>query len=111
VIFASQITFINPEQFTLFNISFGSVVILAMVVLGGMGGIAGPIFGAALIIFLPERFRFLGDARFLVFGLTLVLVMIVRPQGLIPSRRRAAELSGGELREGSVFEVQEHGGV
>ncbi len=68
VIYASQISFISPDTFTLFNVDFGSVIILAMVVLGGMGGFAGPIVGAALIIFLPERFRFLGDARLLIFG-------------------------------------------
>jgi branched-chain amino acid transport system permease protein len=109
VIYAAQVAFISPDTFTLFNVDFGSVIILAMVVLGGMGGIAGPILGAALIIFLPERFRFLGDARLLVFGAVLVLVMILRPQGVIPSRRRAAELTG-EVRETSVFEAREHGG-
>jgi branched-chain amino acid transport system permease protein len=107
VIYASQISFISPDTFTLFNVSFGSVIILAMVVLGGMGGIAGPIVGAAVIIFLPERFRVLGDARLLVFGFALVLVMVLRPQGLIPSRRRAAELSGGEIRDTSVFEARQ----
>jgi branched-chain amino acid transport system permease protein len=110
VIYASQVSFVSPDQFTLFNVDFGSVIILAMVVLGGMGGIAGPILGAALIIFLPERFRFLGDARLLVFGAALVIVMALRPQGLIPSRRRAAELAGGEVRETTVFEAREHGG-
>jgi branched-chain amino acid transport system permease protein len=110
VIYASQISFINPQTFTLFNPAFGSVIILAMVVLGGMGGIAGPILGAAAIIFLPEYFRSVEDARFFVFGLALVVIMVLRPQGLIPSRRRAAELTGGEIHEGSVFEAQQHGG-
>jgi branched-chain amino acid transport system permease protein len=109
VVYAAQVSFINPQSFTLFNVTFGSVIILAMVVLGGMGGFAGPIVGAALIIFLPEYFRFLQDARLLVFGLALVVVMVLRPQGLIPSRRRAAELTG-EVRDTSVFEVQQHGG-
>jgi branched-chain amino acid transport system permease protein len=107
VIFASEFSFISPDSFQLFTSDFGSVIILAMVVLGGMGGFAGPILGAALIIFLPERFRALGDSRFLVFGLVLVVVMILRPQGLIPSKRRAAELSGGDMKDASVFEVQE----
>jgi branched-chain amino acid transport system permease protein len=110
VIYASKFIFISPDSFKLFGGDFASVIILAMVVVGGMGGIAGPILGASLIIFLPERFRIVGDARFLLFGLALVLVMIIRPQGLIPSRRRAAELRGGEVREGSVFEAREHGG-
>jgi len=109
VIYASKIIFISPDSFRLFGGDFASVIILAMVVVGGMGGIAGPAVGAALIIFLPERFRVLGDARFLVFGLALVIVMVLRPQGLIPSRRRAAELRGGEVREESVFEAREHG--
>ena len=108
-IIASQNSSITPDTFALFNLTFGSVVILAMVVIGGMGGIAGPILGAAMMIFLPERFRFLGDARVMVFGAALVAVMIFRPQGLIPSRRRAAELTGGELHEGSVYEVQHEG--
>jgi branched-chain amino acid transport system permease protein len=107
VIYASQISFIAPDSFTLFNVDFGSVIILAMVVLGGMGGIAGPILGAALVIFLPERFRFLGDARLLVFGAVLVLVMILRPQGLIPSRRRAAELAEGDIGTESHTDSEE----
>jgi len=111
VVYASKISFISPDSFRLFPGDFASVTILAMVVLGGMGGIAGPIVGAALLVFLPERFRVVGDARFLLFGLALVVVMILRPQGIVPSRRRAAELKGGELRETSVFEAREHGTV
>src|SRR5438093_4003524 len=109
VVYASKIIFISPDSFRLFGGDFASVIILAMVVLGGMGGIAGPIVGAALLVFLPERFRVVGDARFMLFGLALVIVMILRPQGLIPSRRRAAELKGGEVRETTVFEAREHG--
>jgi branched-chain amino acid transport system permease protein len=107
VIYAMQISFINPGIATLLNPSFGSIIVLAMVVLGGMGGIWGPIVGAAVMIALPEIMRTLGDARFVIFGLALVLIMIFRPQGLIPSRRRAAELTGGEVREGSVYEIQQ----
>jgi branched-chain amino acid transport system permease protein len=106
-VYASWVSFISPDTFGLFNISFGSVTILAMVVLGGMGGFAGPIVGAAIIIFLPEYFRSVGDARFLIMGVILVVMMILRPQGLIPSRRRAAELKGG-VRDESLYEVAEH---
>jgi branched-chain amino acid transport system permease protein len=107
VIFASQISFMNPATLALLNPTYGSITVLAMVVIGGMGSIWGPIFGASAIIILPELSRPVGDARFVVFGLALVIIMIFRPQGLIPSRRRAAELSGGEVREASVFEVRE----
>jgi branched-chain amino acid transport system permease protein len=107
VVFAAQVGFINPQTFTLFNVAFGSVTILAMVTIGGMGGIAGPIVGAALIVFLPEYFRFLQESRLMLFGLALVVVMILRPQGLIPSRRRAAELAGGDVHDTTLFEVRE----
>jgi branched-chain amino acid transport system permease protein len=106
VIFATKINYFDPNGFTLFNVTFGSVIILSMVVLGGMGGIAGPILGTALIIFLPERFRSVGDARLLLFGAALVLIMIVRPQGLLPSRRRAAELKG-DIRDTTLFDVRQ----
>jgi branched-chain amino acid transport system permease protein len=107
VIFASQISFMNPATLALLNPTYGSITVLAMVVIGGMGSIWGPIFGASAIVILPELSRPVGDARFVVFGLALIIIMIFRPQGLIPSRRRAAELSGGEVREASVFEVRE----
>ena len=108
VIYASQVIFVSPRTFSLLDPTFGSFIVLAMVVLGGMGGIWGPIVGAAAMVFLPEYFRFLGDGRFLVFGAALVLIMIFRPQGLIPSRRRAAELTGHDIREATLFDVQ-HG--
>ena len=107
VIYATWVSFISPDSFQLFSSDFGSVIILAMVVLGGMGGFAGPILGASLIIFLPERFRELGDSRFLVFGLVLVVVMILRPQGLLPSRRRARELASAAGSDASLYDVQE----
>jgi branched-chain amino acid transport system permease protein len=107
VIYAQWVGFISPDSFKLFGGDFSSVIILAMVVVGGMGGFAGPIVGAALIVFLPERLRTLGDSRYLVFGLVLILVMIFRPQGLIPSKRRARELTGGELHEQTLYEVRE----
>jgi branched-chain amino acid transport system permease protein len=110
VIYASQIIFINPQIATLLNPTFGSIIVLAMVVLGGMGSIAGPILGAAAMVFLPEYFRSLGDARFLVFGAALVAIMIFRPQGLIPSRRRELELTGHDVKDETVYEA-EHGGA
>ncbi len=87
VIYSSQIIFVNPQIATLLNPSFGSITVLSMVVLGGMGGIWGPILGAGAIIFLPEYFRGVGDARFLLFGAALVILMIFRPQGVLPPRR------------------------
>ena len=88
VSFASKQIAITPDNFTLIL----SVLFLSAVVLGGSGNLIGVIVGAALLAYLPERFRVFSELRVLVFGAALVIVMIFRPQGLIPSRRRAAEL-------------------
>jgi branched-chain amino acid transport system permease protein len=81
-------TQVSPDSYT-FEIS---VLILAMVVLGGIGNPAGVALGAVILTFLPEKLRDFSDVRFLVFGLALVLVMRFRPEGLLPSARRRAEL-------------------
>ena len=109
-IYASKVSFINPDNFPFFF----SVFILSAVVLGGMGSIPGVIAGAFALGFIPEYLREVaagetitrwlntiigGNAsniveyRVLLFGLALVIMMIFRPQGLLPSRRRAAELA------------------
>ena len=92
MIYGARVGFISPESFQLIF----SIYILSAVVLGGLGSTAGAMAGAAAILVVPEMLRSLParllDARFGFFGLALVLMMIFRPQGLIPSRRRAAEL-------------------
>ncbi|MGC5051996.1 branched-chain amino acid ABC transporter permease [Micromonospora sp. DT48] len=87
-LFASRYAFIDPTQF---NVNL-SILFVAMVVVGGSGNMVGVSVGAVLLAYLPERFREVADYRWLAFGLAMVLVMILRPQGLIPSRRRAREL-------------------
>ena len=57
------------------------------VVLGGTGNMAGAILGGALVSYMPERFRNFSDKRYFVFGVILVIMMVVRPEGLIPRRR------------------------
>jgi branched-chain amino acid transport system permease protein len=95
VVFAQQINTISPGTFGIIQ----SVLILCMVVIGGMGSIPGALLGAAIIVLVPEVFRGFEEYRFFVFGLALVIVMIFRPQGLLPSKRRRAELRGGVVRE------------
>ncbi|MBM0259376.1 branched-chain amino acid ABC transporter permease [Micromonospora purpureochromogenes] len=87
-LFASRNAFIDPTQFNA-NLS---ILFVAMVVVGGSGNMVGVSLGAVLLAYLPERFREIADYRWLAFGLAMVLVMILRPQGLVPSRRRAREL-------------------
>jgi branched-chain amino acid transport system permease protein len=103
-IFSATQQFVSPESFGLFE----SIIVLAMVVLGGMGHIPGVILGAVLLTLLPEVLRYtmeplqlalfrrvILDAetiRLLVFGVALVAIMLYRPAGLWPSAVRKREL-------------------
>jgi branched-chain amino acid transport system permease protein len=91
VFYASRGNAILPGTFS-YQVS---ILVVASVVLGGSGNLPGVIFGAFLVAWIPERFRNLFNYRFLGFGAALVIVMILRPEGLIPSRRRRAEISEG----------------
>lgn len=92
VVFAAKTTFINPNSFTFLE----SAIILAIVVVGGMGSIWGVILGAAVLILLPEYLRAFAEYRMLIFGATMVLVMVFRPQGLISSERRKYTVKAAE---------------
>jgi len=97
VVFAAKTTFINPESFKVWE----SVLILSMVVLGGMGSIPGVIIGALALILMPEYLRAFSEYRLLIFGGLLVIMMVFKPDGLIPKRRkhyklRADDTAGGE---------------
>ena len=83
VFFASYQGFVNPTSFTFFE----SALILAIVVLGGLGSIVGVIVAAFVLTLLPEMLREFADFRILAFGMLMVLMMIWRPRGLIRTRR------------------------
>jgi branched-chain amino acid transport system permease protein len=104
-IFSAIQGFISPESFVLVE----SIMVVAMVVLGGMGNIRGVILGAVLLAFVPDILRWTVEPlqhallgrqliepeviRMLIFGLALVLVMRFRPAGLLPSAVRKRELT------------------
>lgn len=92
VIFAAKTTFINPASFTFLE----SAMILAMVVLGGMGSTLGVVLGALVLILLPEYLRAFSEYRMLIFGAAMVLMMVFRPQGLVSCRSRAYEVNDPE---------------
>ena len=71
-----------------------SVTLLAAVILGGMGTIPGAVLGASILFILPEKLREFADYRLLLFGLGLIVLMRLRPQGLIADKHRQAELVG-----------------
>jgi branched-chain amino acid transport system permease protein len=107
-LFAAIQQFISPESFILSE----SVMVLAMVVLGGMGNIWGVVLGAVLLSFVPEILRYTVEPvqhmifgkmlvepeviRMLLFGLALVLMMLYRPAGILPSAVRKRELNKSE---------------
>ncbi len=89
-----------------------SINVLALVIIGGMGNVRGILLGSFLVVGLPDvlrdftlnlgvvEFKDIGiDYRFIIFGAALIAVMILRPQGLIPSRRRQLEFEQAEQRE------------
>jgi branched-chain amino acid transport system permease protein len=103
--FAAIQTFISPESFVLVE----SIMVLSMVVLGGMGNVWGVVLGAVLLSFVPELLRYTVEPlqqslfgrsiiepeviRMLLFGMALVLMMLYRPAGLLPSAVRKRELA------------------
>ena len=87
-LFASRNQFTGPEDHTLMV----SINVLCLVIVGGMGSIPGVILGAFTLKGLPELMRQLEDYRMLAFGALLVIMMILRPEGLWPSRQRRLEM-------------------
>lgn len=127
ITYAYWVGFISPESFNFME----SVLIVCMVVLGGMGSIPGAILGAVIITGLPEMLRWgaqsdllsgiltteqanlAGQYRYLIFGLSMVIMMIFRPQGILPSSRRAQELHPEdpkilEEENQQLWEVEHH---
>lgn len=86
--FAARQGLVNPESFTFIE----SALILAIVVLGGMGSQVGVILAAIILTVLPEVAREFAEYRMLIFGLVMVLMMVWRPQGLLPVTRPHVEL-------------------
>ncbi|MEQ7922088.1 high-affinity branched-chain amino acid ABC transporter permease LivM [Xanthomonas sp. WHRI 1810A] len=88
--FAARQGLITPESFTFLE----SAIILAIVVLGGMGSQLGVILAAIVMILLPEMMREFSEYRMLGFGALMVLMMIWRPQGFLPMQRPVMKLKG-----------------
>ncbi|AOF92817.1 branched-chain amino acid ABC transporter permease [Sinorhizobium sp. RAC02] len=79
-IFAASQRFVSPESFTLQE----SVLIVLMIVIGGIGNILGIVAGAAILILLPEMLREFAEWRILFLGILMVVLIIVRPAGIVP---------------------------
>jgi ABC-type branched-subunit amino acid transport system permease subunit len=90
--FASQVGYFDPSLFTL----QASILIVAYVVFGGMGSLAGAMAGAAVLTWLPQflKDQVPGEDRQMWVGALVLAMMIFRPAGLLPAKRRKAELEG-----------------
>ncbi len=130
VAYGAKLQLVSPDQFG-FNVSVG---VLSMLVLGGMGNIPGVILGSIVIssldrLILPGLTNFLHDhvaplfdslpalhnffstidlanSRFMIYGVILVVMMLFRPEGLLPSRQRAAELHAEDDDPGAAAQEQ-----
>jgi ABC-type branched-subunit amino acid transport system permease subunit len=91
VYFASQVGTFSPTNFVLNN----SILVVAYVVFGGMGSLTGAMAGAAMLTWLPEflKYQVPQSDKLMWIGAIIILMMIFRPEGLIPARRRRIELS------------------
>lgn len=102
-LYAARQINIFPENFTLFV----SIDALALIIVGGMGSIPGVVLGALALKGLPEVLRGVDEYRIVTFAILLIVMMIVRPEGVLPSARRRRELHSEELA--SVDVVDEMG--
>ena len=86
-IYASKLMIVSPESFSFME----SSMLFCIVLIGGMGSIPGVLIGAAAISLFPEFFRTFAQYRMLIFGVTMVAMMIFRPGGIWPRKRGAIE--------------------
>ncbi len=94
-IFASKLSSIFPNSFSLLI----SINVLCLIIVGGMGSIPGVVVGALILVGLPEVLQEFAEYRLLFYGALLVFMMLARPEGFWPARRRfrpGAEVTGGE---------------
>lgn len=106
VFFAAQQGFVNPTSFTFFE----SALILAIVVLGGLGSTLGVILAALVLTILPEVLRDFAEYRVLVFGILMVLMMIWKPRGLVRVTRPAFYPSDATTTEVAALQAQPEAG-
>ena len=98
-IFAAKVGTVFPNSFTVFI----SINVLSLIIVGGIGSNLGIVVGAIVLIGMPELLREFSDFRFLLYGILLIVMMIKRPEGLIPSQvtnRETAKLQKSKVGAG-----------
>jgi branched-chain amino acid transport system permease protein len=97
-LFASKLTSIFPHSFKL-DISIN---VLVLIIIGGMGSLPGVVVGAIILVGLPELLREFAEFRLLMYGALLVVMMLAKPEGFIPSAIRQRELHADQEIEGEI---------
>ena len=97
--YAHFVKYISPDSFYIYE----SFILLAMLAFGGQGNLIGPVVGAAVLIIIPEIFRFLQEYRMLVYGGVLITMMLVRRQGLLGGREFSLRLPWFDELEKNVY--------
>jgi branched-chain amino acid transport system permease protein len=84
MIYGHYISYIGPDDFTFLR----SLMIISMIILGGMDNVAGVIVGAAILTLIDQKLMGIADFRMLAYGIVILVMLIIRPEGLIPKRAR-----------------------
>jgi branched-chain amino acid transport system permease protein len=92
----------TPEQYVFLQSAF----LLAAIVLGGMGTVVGVLLGATILQLLPEKLRFFSEYRLMLFALVLIIMMRLRPEGLVPSSRRQLEFHEEDEELAEVLDTE-----
>jgi branched-chain amino acid transport system permease protein len=97
--YAHFVKFISPDSFYIYE----SFTLLAMLAFGGQGNLIGPVVGAAVLLLIPEIFRFLQEYRMFIYGGVLIVMMLVRRQGLLGGREYSLRLTRFEKQDLKVY--------
>jgi len=97
--YAHFVKFISPDSFYIYE----SFILLAMLAFGGQGNLIGPVVGAAVLLIIPEAFRFLQEYRMFVYGSVLIIMMLVRRQGLLGGKDYSLRLTWFDEEKETVY--------
>jgi branched-chain amino acid transport system permease protein len=96
-IFAAKVGTVFPNSFVVLV----SINVLSLIIVGGIASNPGIVLGAVVLIGMPELLREFSDFRFLLYGILLIVMMVNRPEGLIPSRVRSREIATEKAKAGA----------
>lgn len=100
-LYGAQIGSVYPHSFDIVV----SITVLVIIIVGGMGSVPGVALGALILIVVPNLLREFSEYQFLFYGVLLIIMMLKRPEGFIPSKRRARELHQEEMAQDAWLDI------